>query len=180
MILNILFSSNHLSFHFLLIALCLILHVNNILFLVVRIEGKFFRSFGNGNSFAVRNWTESRWYIRIPYCPLLFLHDASRNMWHHTEVTVSCAITWLPPNHRNSKRHLMSFAIQPLRKICCTFTAAYVRGPGFVLVADLASEIQMIRLFHYRGDDLSLPCKRHFTTNVTKVICTIHTVTRHH
>jgi len=43
--------------------------------------------------------------------------------------------------------------------------AAYVWGPGFVLVADLASEIQMIRLFHYRGDDLPFPCKRHFTAN---------------
>ena len=74
----------------------------------------------------------------------------------------------------------MSFAIQPLRKICCTFTAAYVWGPGFVLVADLASKIQMIRLFHYHGDGLSLPCKRHFTTNVTKVICTIDKVMRHH
>ena len=74
----------------------------------------------------------------------------------------------------------MSFAIQSLRKMCCTFTAAYVRGPGFVLVADLASEIQMIRLFHYRGDGLSLPCKPHFTANVTKVIYTINTVTRHH
>ena len=96
-----------------------------------------FRRFGNGNSFAVRNWTESRWYIRIHYCPLLFIRDASRNRRHHTEVAVSCVITWLPPNHRNSKRHSMSFAIQPLRKICCTFKAAYVRGPGFVLVADL-------------------------------------------
>jgi len=36
----------------------------------------------------------------------------------------------------------MSFAIQLLRKICCTFTAAYVREPGFILVADLASEIK--------------------------------------
>jgi hypothetical protein len=27
----------------------------------------------------------------------------------------------------------------------------------------------MIRLFHYRGDGLSLPCKRHFTTNVTNL-----------
>jgi len=60
----------------------------------------------------------------------------------------------------------MSFVIQPLRKICRTFTAAYMRGPGFVLVADLASEIQMIRIFHYRGDGLSLPCKRHFTANI--------------
>jgi hypothetical protein len=75
-------------------------------------------------------------------------------------------ITWLLPNHRNSKRHRVSFAIQPLRKICCTFTAAYLRGPGFVLVADLASEIQMIRLFHYRGDGFSLPCKPHLTANV--------------
>ena len=74
----------------------------------------------------------------------------------------------------------MSFAVQPLRKVCCTFTAAYVRGPGFILVADLASEIQMIRIFLSRGDDLSLPCKRHFTENVTKVICTINTVMRHH
>jgi hypothetical protein len=31
----------------------------------------------------------------------------------------------------------------------------------------------MIRLFHDGGDGLSLPCKRHFTANVTKVICTI-------
>jgi hypothetical protein len=46
----------------------------------------------------------------------------------------------------------MSFAFQPLRKIFCTFKAAYVRDSGFVLVADLASEKQMIRLFHYRGD----------------------------
>jgi hypothetical protein len=61
------------------------------------------------------------------------------------------------------------------KMICCTFTAAYVRGPGFVLVADLASEIQMIR-----GDGLSLPCKHHFTTNVTRGICTINTVTSHH
>jgi len=44
-----------------------------------------------------------------------------------------------------------------------------VRGPGFILVADLASEIKMIRLFHYRGDGLSLPCKLHFTANVTKL-----------
>jgi len=50
-------------------------------------------------------------------------------------------------------------------------------GSGFGLVADLASEIQMIRLFHYRGGGLSLPCKRHF---IAKVICTINTVTRHH
>jgi len=41
----------------------------------------------------------------------------------------------------------MSSAIQPLRKICCVFTAANVRGQGFVLVADLASEIQMMRFF---------------------------------
>jgi len=27
----------------------------------------------------------------------------------------------------------------------------------------------MIRLFLYRGDGLSLPCKRHFTANVTKL-----------
>jgi hypothetical protein len=33
----------------------------------------------------------------------------------------------------------------------------------------------MIRLFHYRGDGLSLPCKRHFNANLTKVICTIKT-----
>jgi len=147
--------------------------------LVVWTNGKFFRRFGNGNSFAVRNWTESRWYIRIHYCPLLFLRDASRNRWRHTEVAVSCVIIWLPPNHMNSKRHRLSFAIQPLRNVCCTFMAAQVRGPGFVLVTDLASEIQMIRPFHYRGDDLSSPCKRHFTANVTNVICTINTVTRH-
>ena len=46
------------------------------------------------------------------------------------------------------------------------------------MVADLASEIQMMRLFHYRGDGLSLSCERHVTTNVTKVTCTINTVTR--
>jgi hypothetical protein len=73
----------------------------------------------------------------------------------------------------------MSFAIQPLPNFCCIFMAAYVRGPVFVLVADLAYEIPMIRLFHYRGDGLSLPCKRHFTANVIKVICTIVTFTRH-
>jgi hypothetical protein len=70
----------------------------------------------------------------------------------------------------------MSLAIQPLRKICCTFTSAYVPGPGFVLVADLAFEIQMTRLFHYRGGGLSLHCERQFTANVTKVICTINTI----
>ena len=140
-------------------------------------ERKFFRRFGSENSFAVRNWTESRWYIGINYCPLLFLRDASRNRWQHTAVAGSCVITWLPPNHRNSKRLRMCFAIQLLRKICCIFTAAYVWGPGFVLIADLPSEIQMIRLFHYRRDGLSLPCRRHFTANVTKVICTINTVT---
>ena len=111
---------------------------------------------------------------------LLLLRDASRNRWHHTEVAGSSVIAWLPPNHKNNKRHRMSSAIQPLRKICCTFTAAYVRGPGFDLVADLGSLIQMIRLFHTRSDGLSLPCKRHFTTDVTKVICNINTVTRHH
>ena len=120
----------------------------------VRIDGKFFWRFWNGNSFAVRNWMESRWYIRIHYCPVLFLRDASRNRWHNTDVAVSCVITWLLPNHRNSKGHRMSFVIQPLQKICCTFTAAYVWGPGFVLVAYLASEIQMIRLSHYRVDSL--------------------------
>jgi len=108
-----------------------------------------------------------------------FLHDASRKRWHHTEVTVRCVITWLPPNHRKSGRHRMSFVIQPLRKICCTFTVAYVRGPGFILVADLASEIQIIRLFHYLRDGVSLPCKCHFTANVIKVICTINTFTTH-
>ena len=95
-------------------------------------------------------------------------------------VAVSCVVTWLPPNHRNSKRHRMSSAIQPLRKIFCTFTATYVRGTGFALVADLASEIQMISLFHYRGDGLSLSCKCYFTANVTKVISTANAVTRHH
>jgi hypothetical protein len=89
-------------------------------------------------------------------------------------------ITWLPPNHRNSKRHRVSFVIQPPRKIFYTFTAAFVRGLGFVLVADLASEIHMIRLFHYRDYGLSLPCERHFAANVTEVICTIYTVTAYH
>jgi hypothetical protein len=139
--------------------------------LVVWIDGKFIRSFGNGNSFAVRNWTESGWYIRIHYCPLF-------SSWS-TEVVVSCVISWLPPNHRNSKRHRVSFVIQPLRKICCTFTAAYVWGPGFILVADLASEIKMIRFFHYCNYGLSLSCKCHFTANVTKVICTINTDKRY-
>jgi hypothetical protein len=74
----------------------------------------------------------------------------------------------------------MPFAIQPMRKICCTFTAAYMRGPRFVLIADLSHEIQMIYIFHYRGDGHSFPSKRHFIANVTKVICTISTVTRHH
>jgi len=60
--------------------------------LVVWIDGKFFRIFGNGISFAVRNWTESGWYIRIYYCPLLFLRDTSRNRGHHTEVAVNCVI----------------------------------------------------------------------------------------
>ena len=143
--------------------------------LVVWIDGKFVRRFGNENSFAVQNLTESRWYIRIHYCPFLFLCDTSRNRWHHTEVAVSFVIAWLPPNHRNIKRHRKSFVIQPLRKICCTFMAAYVWGPGFVLVADLASEIQVIRLFHYRGDGLSLPYKSHFTANVTKLNgCGVH------
>jgi hypothetical protein len=39
----------------------------------------------------------------------------------------------------------------------------------FFLVADVASEIQMIRLCHYRADGLSLPRKSHFTANVTKL-----------
>jgi len=56
----------------------------------------------------------------------------------------------------------MPFAIQPLRSICCTLTAAYVRGPRFVLVADLATETQIIRLSRYRGDDLSSPCKQSY------------------
>jgi hypothetical protein len=149
--------------------------------LVVWIDGRFFRRFGNGNSFTVRNWTESGWYIRIYeyYCPLLLLRDASTNRWHHTEVAVSCMITWLPPNHRKSKWHRMHFAMQSLRNICCTFTAAYVRGLRIVVVVGLASQIQMISLFHYRGDGLTLPCKRHFTANITKVICIINTFTRH-
>ena len=146
--------------------------------LVVLIDGKFFRRFGNGNSFAVRNRTESRWYIWIHYCPLPFLRDASRSRWHHTEISVSCVFIWHPPSHRNSNWHRMSFNIQLLRRICFTFTAAYVRGPGSVLVAVLSSEIQIVRPFHYRGDDLSFPCKRHFTAIVTKDICSC-TVTRH-
>jgi len=52
--------------------------------------------------------------------------------------------------------------------------AAYVRGPGFILVADLASEIKMIRLYHYRCDGLSLSCISPFTANVTKFICIIN------
>jgi len=64
--------------------------------------------------------------------------------------------------------------------ICISHKVSDILRPGFVLVADLVSEVQMISLFHYRGDGLSLSCKRHFTANVTKVICTINTVTRHH
>ena len=135
---------------------------------------------GMQNSFAVQSCTERRWYIRIHCCPILSLRDASRNRWRHTQVAVSCVTTWPPPTHTSSKRHRMPFVIQPLRKICCTFPSAYVRGPGFISIADLASEIEMIRPFHYRGDGLSLPCKRHFIANVTKVICTINTVTMHH
>ena len=119
------------------------------------------------------NWSESKWYIRIRYCPLLFPRKVSRNRWRHAEVTVSRVITWPPPNHRNSKRHRTSFVIQPQRKICCTCNAAYVRGPRLIFIADLASEIQMIRLFHYRAYGLSLTCKHHFTANVTKDICII-------
>jgi len=117
----------------------------------------------------VRNWSESRWYIRILYCPLLFLRDSSRNRWHHTEVAVSCAITWLPPNHRNSKRHLMFFAIQPLGKIFCTFTAAYVRGPMNCLGRRSCVRITNDRPFSLSRWWPSLPCKRHFTANVTKL-----------
>ena len=94
--------------------------------LVVWIDGKFFRRFRNGNFFAMRNWTESKWFIRIHYCPLVFHCDASRNRWHRTEVAVSCVIAWIPPNHRNNKRHRMSFVIQPLREVCRTFVAACV------------------------------------------------------
>jgi hypothetical protein len=132
--------------------------------LIVWIYCKFFRRLRNGNSFTLWNRTESRWYILIHYCPLLFLCDAYRNRWHHTEEAVSCVITSLPPNHRNSKWHRMSFANQPLWKICWAFTSAYVRGPIFVLVTDLVHEIQMICHYHYRGDGDSLPCKRHHRT----------------
>ena len=133
-------------------------------------SSEFFRRFGNGNFFALRNWREYRWYIRIHYCPLLFLRNASRKRWRHSELAVSCVVTWLPPNHRDSKRHRMSFAIQPLRKICCTFTAANVRSPGFILVADLSSEVQMIRFFTIAVMVLSFPSERCFTANETKVI----------
>ena len=45
-------------------------------------------------------------------------------------------------------------------------------GPGFILVADLASEIQTIRLLHYRGGGLSLPCKCRFTANALSALLT--------
>jgi hypothetical protein len=76
---------------------------------------------------------------------------------------------WLPPNNRNSKTASHDFAIQSMRKICCTFTAEYMRGSVFFLVAGISSEIQMICLFHYRGNGLSLLCKRHLTANVTNL-----------
>ena len=44
-----------------------------------------------------------------------------------------------------------------------------MRGTGFVLVADLSSEIQILGPFHYCGDGFSLPCKCHFTAIVTKI-----------
>jgi len=103
-----------------------------------------------------------------------------RNRWQHTEVAVSCVITWLPPNYRNSKRQRMSFVIQPLRKIFCTFTAAYLRGPGFILVAHLASEIQMIGLFLLSRWWLFFALQTPLHRKCNKVICTINTVKRHH
>ena len=61
----------------------------------------------------------------------------------------------------------MPFAVQPLLKICRTLTAAYVRGPGIVLVADLFSEIQTIS--EYRCDGLPLSRERQLIANVTKL-----------
>ena len=101
-------------------------------FLLVWIDVKFFRSFGNGNSFAVQNWTESRRYIRIHYCPLLFLRDDSRNRWYHTEVSVSCVITWPPPNHRNSKRHRMSCHSATAKDLLHTY-GSICAGPSICL-----------------------------------------------
>jgi hypothetical protein len=47
-----------------------------------------------------------------------------------------------------------------------------VRDPGFVLVANLAFDNTNDTPFHYLGDGLSLPCKRHFTANVTQALLT--------
>jgi hypothetical protein len=85
----------------------------------------------------------------------------------------------LSPHHGYGKRHWSPFAAQQLYKVCCTSIAAYVRGPALVLIPNLVSKVKMVGFPDDRGYGTILLWKRHFPTNITKIICTVHAFSLH-
>jgi hypothetical protein len=88
-------------------------------------------------------------------------------------------ITLLPQNHRNNKRHRMFLPFSHRQKLlhiygrtCAEPWNCLGRRSGIPNPND--TPFPLSRWWPF------LPCKRHFTANATKAICTVNTVTRHH
>jgi hypothetical protein len=77
---------------------------------------KLYWGFGiGGQTFTVRNWKNSLWYIWVPNCQFFLLGNPLLNRKQHTstQVAVTEVIHQLPPYHRYCKWHGTSLAMHP-------------------------------------------------------------------
>jgi len=85
-------------------------------------------------TFTVRHWTNSRWYIWVLQCQLFLLSNHFLNRGHHTEITICDVICQLPPYHWHCKWYGTSFVIHPSIDLWWKGHEAHVQSPALVLV----------------------------------------------
>ena len=127
------------------------------------------------------NWFNGSLAHKVGNFRLIFSRKSSDVC--HAEVAISNVITLLTPHHGNSKRHLLSFTIQPKQKTCSATVAANMWGPFFYLgrLLGMQNSACMLILFCFsalRGEQEEYTRHRH------KVVRVINTTTfggwKHH
>jgi hypothetical protein len=103
--------------------------------------------FWNRQTFTVRHWTKSRWYIWVLHCPIFLLGNPFMDRRHHTEVAVCEVICRLPSYHGHCKWHGTCFGIQPSVELWWTGCAAHVQSPALVLIACFTTKVQEVGSF---------------------------------